>query len=132
MINRTKALAILFLATGVTAASAQADFKLERTLKLEPGGAFTLETDIGDVTLTGNASSGARVLVTSDEDLKRDFDFAFNTKTRAESRSPSSAAGCGGCSVDGSATTTRASPFRCRRAPTSVSTRPADRSGRRG
>lgn len=78
MINRTKAFAILFLAAGVTAPSAQADFKLERTLALEPGRAFVLEADIGDVTLTGSATSGAQVVVTSDENLERDFDFAFD------------------------------------------------------
>jgi hypothetical protein len=83
MINRTKALAILFLAAGVTAASAQADFKLERALKLEPGGSFVLETDIGSVVLTGESASGARVVVTSDIDLDRDYDFAFTETARA-------------------------------------------------
>jgi hypothetical protein len=31
----------------LTAAPASADYKLERTLALQPGGTFTLETDVG-------------------------------------------------------------------------------------
>lgn len=62
----------------VTATAAWADFKREHTLKLEPGGAFTLESDIGSVVLTGGSASGARVVVTSDRDLDSDFDFTFD------------------------------------------------------
>ena len=108
MIKRTQIL-VLSMAFGLVATVAWADFKLERALALEPGGSFVLETDIGDVVLTGEASSGARVLVTSDEDLDRDFDFAFNEDGRAGSRSRSSAAGCAACSAVGSRTTTPAS-----------------------
>ena len=68
MIKRTQIL-VLSMAFGLVATVAWADFKLERALALEPGGSFVLETDIGDVVLTGEASSGARVLVTSDENL---------------------------------------------------------------
>jgi hypothetical protein len=67
---------------GLFATSAWADFKQERTLKLEPGGTFTLESDIGDVVLTGESASGARVLVTSDKDLDRDFDVSFDETAR--------------------------------------------------
>ena len=70
------------LAVGLTATSAWADFKRERALKLEPGASFVLETDIGSVVLTGESAPGARVVVTSDIDLDRDFDFTFEETAR--------------------------------------------------
>src|SRR5262245_35351365 len=76
--NHTWTVAILCLAASVVATPAWADFKMERALKLEPGGSFVLETDIGSVTLTGESTSGARVAITSDADLDRDFDFSFD------------------------------------------------------
>jgi DUF4097 and DUF4098 domain-containing protein YvlB len=80
--NRLTIATAFWLVIGLSATSAWADFKLERTLKLEPGGSFTLESDIGSVVLTGESTSGARVLVTSDVDLDRDFDFAFDETPR--------------------------------------------------
>jgi hypothetical protein len=76
--TRITAVAALTLGLSLTATSAWADFKRERTLALEPGGAFSLDSDIGDVVLTGGSTSGARVLVTSDADLDRDFEFTFD------------------------------------------------------
>jgi len=72
----------LFLALSVVlvfaAATASADFKLERRLALEPGGTFILETDIGEVVLTGDSTSGATVNVTSGrDDLDQKYDFRF-------------------------------------------------------
>ena len=81
MITRIRILA-LSLAFGLTATAAWAEFKIERALTLEPGGTFILESDIGDVALTGESVSGARVVVTSDEDLDRDFDFTFDDSGR--------------------------------------------------
>ena len=46
MIKRTQIL-VLALTFCFVATAAWADFKLERTLTLEPGGSFILETDIG-------------------------------------------------------------------------------------
>jgi len=55
-----------------------AEFRLEKDLKLEPGGRFVLESDAGSVTVTGSKESGAHVVVTSDrDDLASLFDFAF-------------------------------------------------------
>src|SRR3989442_2551091 len=55
-----------------------AEFRLEKDLKLEPGGRFVLEADAGSVTVTGSKESGAHVVVTSDrDDLASLFDFAF-------------------------------------------------------
>ena len=80
--NRMIAVISFSLAVVLTATSAWADFKQERTLRLEPGGTFTLESDIGDVVLTGESASGARVLITSDKDLDRDFDVTFDETPR--------------------------------------------------
>ena len=77
---RTVLTSLLLL--GLTATSAWADFKRERTLAFAPGGVFTLESDIGEVVLTGGSASGAHVVVTSDRDLDRDFDFTFDESPR--------------------------------------------------
>src|SRR4051812_13066451 len=80
--RRIVAVVILPLALILTATSAWADFKRERTLILQSGGAFALDSDIGDVVLTGGSTAGARVVVTSDADLGRDFDFTFDESAR--------------------------------------------------
>ena len=55
-----------------------AEFRLEKDLKLDPGGRFVLESDAGSVTVTGSKESGAHVVVTSDrDDLATLFDLAF-------------------------------------------------------
>lgn len=82
MMNRTKSVAILGLTVGLLATPAWADFKIERSLTLEPGGMFILESDIGDVVLTGDSTSGARIVVTSEEDLDRYFDLTFDDAGR--------------------------------------------------
>src|SRR5215204_5183830 len=82
LMKRITIVAALGVVIGLFAAAAWADFKQERTLKLEPGGTFTLESDIGDVVLAGESASGARVLVTSDKDLDRDFDVSFEETAR--------------------------------------------------
>jgi hypothetical protein len=52
---------------GLTFAAAQAaaDTRIEKDLKLAPGGEFRLETDLGAVTVTGSPDSGAHIVVTS-------------------------------------------------------------------
>ena len=57
---------------------ASAEFRLERQLALQPGGAFTLETQLGSVELVGDSTSGVRVTITSsrdDLDERLTFDF---------------------------------------------------------
>jgi len=51
-----------------------ADSRVERTLKLEPGGTFRLDTDVGSVTVRGKAGPGAHVLFVSRRD---DFEERF-------------------------------------------------------
>ncbi len=54
-----------------------ADTRVEKNLKLEPGGRLTVVADAGSLTVTGSSSSGAHVLLTSDKD---DFDSRFDLK----------------------------------------------------
>jgi DUF4097 and DUF4098 domain-containing protein YvlB len=75
--TRTKILVALTVGIVLISAPAWADFKTERRLALEPGGAFTLESDVGSVTLTGDSSSGAIVTITSRRD---DFDELFDLR----------------------------------------------------
>jgi len=73
--TRTKMLFALAAGFVLFAVPARADFKMERRLALEPGGTFTLNADIGTVTLTGDSTSGVAVTVTSRRD---DFDELFD------------------------------------------------------
>jgi DUF4097 and DUF4098 domain-containing protein YvlB len=75
--TRTKILLALLVGLALLATPAWADFKTERRLALEPGGAFTLESDVGSVTLTGDSTPGAIVSVTSRRD---DFDKLFDLR----------------------------------------------------
>jgi DUF4097 and DUF4098 domain-containing protein YvlB len=67
---KTKSLRPLFclIALALSAVPALAETRMEKNLKLEPGGEFRLETDIGRVTVTGTSSSGVRLIVTSRRD----------------------------------------------------------------
>ena len=56
---------------------ALADTRIEKNLKLEPGGKLTVVADAGGLTVTGSSSSGAHVLLTCDKD---DFDSRFDLK----------------------------------------------------
>lgn len=57
--------AALAVLSWLSAAPAGAENRLEKDLKLDPGGEFRLETDIGAVTVKGSPDSGAHVVVTS-------------------------------------------------------------------
>lgn len=64
--NRLALPAALAIATvALVAAPAGADTRIEKDLKLAPGGEFRLETDLGAVTITGSPDSGAHIVVTS-------------------------------------------------------------------
>jgi hypothetical protein len=55
---------------------ALAETRIEKNLKLEPGGKLTIDSDAGSLTVTGSASSGAHVVLTSDkDDLESRFDL---------------------------------------------------------
>jgi DUF4097 and DUF4098 domain-containing protein YvlB len=57
---------------------ARADTRIEKTLRLAPGGRFELDAAAGSVRVTGTSQSGARVIVTSKkDDLESEFSFRF-------------------------------------------------------
>jgi hypothetical protein len=57
---------------------ALAETRIEKNLKLDPGGKLTVASDAGSLTVTGTSSSGAHVVLTSDkDDLESRFDLKF-------------------------------------------------------
>ena len=56
---------------------ATADTRIEKHLKLDPGGKLTVVAEAGSLTVTGSSSSGAHVVLTSDKD---DFESRFDLK----------------------------------------------------
>jgi hypothetical protein len=68
----------------VSPSPAWADFRMEKHLPLAPGGAFTLETEAGAVTVVGDSTADVFLLVTSErDDLVRRMDFQFDVQTGA-------------------------------------------------
>jgi hypothetical protein len=63
--NRAPARLGLILAVLALSAAALAETRIEKTLKLAPGGEFRLDTDMGKVTLVGSGESDVHVVVTS-------------------------------------------------------------------
>jgi len=59
--------------------TARAESRIEKNLRLEPGGTFTLNTDLGAVKVRGTDRSGARIVVTSRrEELEELLRFQFD------------------------------------------------------
>jgi hypothetical protein len=56
---------------------ALAETRIEKNLKLDPGGKLTIDSDAGSLTVSGSSSSGAHVVLTSDKD---DFESRFDLK----------------------------------------------------
>ncbi len=70
----------LLVAAGVVLAAlpALAETRMEKDLKLSPGGDFRLETDMGSVTVTGSPDAGVHVVITSKrKDLEDLLNFRF-------------------------------------------------------
>jgi DUF4097 and DUF4098 domain-containing protein YvlB len=49
---------------------AGAESRMEKTLRLDPGGRFSIQTDMGSVTVTGANAPGARLVITSRRPLE--------------------------------------------------------------
>ncbi|MDE3110442.1 MAG: DUF4097 family beta strand repeat protein [Acidobacteriota bacterium] len=87
-------LVALGIALGAAAGTARAQSRLNRAMKLEPGGRFVLDTFAGSVSVTGGSESGADVVVTSGNDeVQHDIDFTFqenpgDAEVRARWRGP--------------------------------------------
>jgi len=70
--------AALALAFFFASRPALADTRMEKTLKLEPGGELRIDTDMGKVTVTGTAEPGVHVVITSKhKDLYELLHFRF-------------------------------------------------------
>lgn len=60
------------------AGSVQASTRIEKNLKLDPGGTLDMDTGGGDITVSGTAEAGAHVIVTSKiTDLENNYDLRF-------------------------------------------------------
>ena len=94
MKNRRAVLFFLLLGLVLSVPSAVAtDSRMEKTLRLEPGGEFLIDTDLGRVTITGASASGVRVVVTAHRELDDLLRFEFEegsgrTTIRARKRHP--------------------------------------------
>jgi hypothetical protein len=79
MLRHAAVLAAVTSALVLTANPAAAEFRLERRLALGAGGNFSLRSDTGSVTLTGDSASGVVITVTSaDDNLADRLDIQFS------------------------------------------------------
>jgi DUF4097 and DUF4098 domain-containing protein YvlB len=62
---KTGRAALILIGLLVPVLSARADPRMEKALRLDPGGRFSLQTDLGSVTVTGTSAPGARLVITS-------------------------------------------------------------------
>ena len=86
MSTHMNALIATWAAMLVLAGPASAEFKMNRQMALAPGGTFTLDTDIGAVTVAGDSTGGVGVSVTSGrDDFADQFDVRFD-ETPGEAR----------------------------------------------
>ncbi len=70
---------LLALAALLAPAGARADSRIERTLKLAPGGKLRVDTEMGSVSVTGTTQNDARVVVTSRrDDLSEQLALSFD------------------------------------------------------
>src|SRR4030095_32371 len=63
--NRAVLRALLVPAALTVAVGLDAETRIEKSLKLAPGGEFRLDTDMGKVTVTGSSEPDAHVVITS-------------------------------------------------------------------
>jgi hypothetical protein len=76
---KTARLATSLAILGLAALPALAETRIDKTLKLSPGGEFRLDTDMGKVTLVGSNDSDAHVVITSRrKDLDELLTFRFD------------------------------------------------------
>jgi DUF4097 and DUF4098 domain-containing protein YvlB len=77
---RTLGILVAALSLLAIASPAAAESRIEKDLELQPGGRFTLESEVGSVTLTGTSRAGAHIVITSDRvDLNTELEFTFTS-----------------------------------------------------
>ena len=52
----------------VAALPARAGYRVEKNLKLAPGGQFVLDSDVGSVSVVGSSEQGTKIVITADRD----------------------------------------------------------------
>jgi DUF4097 and DUF4098 domain-containing protein YvlB len=81
---RAKVTLLLAVLSVGLAGGLKADSRVEKTLKLEPGGRFVLDTDDGGVVVTGTAGAAAHVVFTSPRsDLEERLAIHFDTAPKS-------------------------------------------------
>ena len=76
---RTLVILVAALSLLAMASPAVAESRIEKNLELQPGGRFTLESEVGSVTVTGASRSGAHIVITSEkQDLNSELEFSFS------------------------------------------------------
>lgn len=77
--RRISWLAAIAIALMGMAAPLRADYRVEKNLKLAPGGQFVLESDAGGVSVVGSTQQGSQIIVTSNrDDLDSLMTFSFD------------------------------------------------------
>lgn len=66
------------LAAALAALPLAAQSRVEKTLRLEPGGSFRLDTDLGSVTVTGKPTPDVHLVVTGRRELNDLLSFRFD------------------------------------------------------
>jgi DUF4097 and DUF4098 domain-containing protein YvlB len=84
---KTRPTGLLVLSFGLllVAGTAAAESRMEKTLKLDPGGEFSIKTDMGRVTVTGRSASGVHIVVTARRDLDDLLRFDYEEGSRRAS-----------------------------------------------
>ncbi len=68
----------LALALTLSTAATATDFALDRTLRLDPGDKFSVDSDVGGIVLVGDTESDARIRITAARDLNERYDIRFD------------------------------------------------------
>lgn len=77
---RTLGVVVAALSLLAVVRPAAAQSRIEKDLALQPNGKFTLESEVGGVTVTGASRSGAHIVITSDRaDLNKELEFTFTS-----------------------------------------------------
>ena len=77
--NRAVVRVLLSVAAVAASAGLAAETRIEKTLKLAPGGELRLDTDMGRVTITGSSEADAHVVITSRrKELEELMTFRFD------------------------------------------------------
>jgi hypothetical protein len=73
------ATAMILLMASIAPVAARGEYRKEKSLKLEPGGRFVIDSRAGSINITGASISQARIVITSNrDDLENLFELRFD------------------------------------------------------